>query len=292
MQVDTFRVTGPGTTLAAVYEQQRKEPADRKVDYNVLRPDFFVISGLQGLKKFYIRGQVRDNEVRGLTILYDQAMEGIVDPIAVAMSSAFAAFPGPLAAAGPPPRRQVEYGTGLVVSAAGDIVTDDDLVNDCNLIVVPGFGHAERIATDKDTAVALLRLNGASGLAPLAIADRSGDGSARAGSDVTLVGIADPQAQNGGNTVSTTPGRLAANGNALDPAPAAGFAGAAALDRDGAVAGIVGIRAATAGGGRATVVPAALIAKFLAAQSVTPAAGRSGLDGVKAAAVRVVCVRK
>src|SRR5262249_23760680 len=83
----------PGPTLAAVFERQRKEPAERRVEYNVLRGDFFVLSGLQGLKKFYVRGQVRDNEVRGLTILYDQALEGTWDRIAVAMSSGFAAFP-------------------------------------------------------------------------------------------------------------------------------------------------------------------------------------------------------
>ena len=115
VQVDTFRVAAPGTTLAAVFEQQKKEPATRKVDYNVLRADFFVLSGLQGLKKFYVRGQVKDNDVRGITILYDRAMEGIVDPVAVAMSSAFVPFPAPVAAeAGAAPRRPVEYGTGFV----------------------------------------------------------------------------------------------------------------------------------------------------------------------------------
>ena len=71
VQVETFRIATSGTALAAVYEQQRKEPAERKPDYNVLRPDFFVISGLQGLKKFYVRAQARGEEVRGVTILFD-----------------------------------------------------------------------------------------------------------------------------------------------------------------------------------------------------------------------------
>jgi len=183
----------------------------------VLRPDFFVMSGLQGLKKFYVRGQVRDNEVRGLTILYDQALEGTWDRIAVAMSSAFAAFPAQTAAAGPAPRRKVEYGTGLVVSAAGDIVTDADLLAGCEFVVVPGFGYAERIAEDR--GLALLRVNGASNLAPVALAGGA------PGGEVTLVGIADPQAQNGGNAVTTLRGRVVANGSAaaVDPVPGAGF---------------------------------------------------------------------
>ena len=112
----------PARRSPTVFEQKKKEPPGRKPKYSVLRDDFFVISGLQGLKKFYVRAQLRDDEVRGFTILYDQAMAGIMDPVVVAMSSAFAAFSGtgrpPI---GPPPRRKVEYASGIAVSAAGHI---------------------------------------------------------------------------------------------------------------------------------------------------------------------------
>jgi len=288
LQIETFRIGAPGTTLAGVFEEQKKEPASRKVEYNVLRSDFFVISGLQGLKKFYVRGQARDNEVRGLTILYDQAMEGTMDRIAIAMSSAFAAFPVRAAVAGPAPRPKAEYGTGFVVSAAGDIVTDGTLLTDCTFIVVPGLGYADRIADDKATALVLLRVNGTRDLVSIALA------SGRApGGDVTLIGIADPQAQNGGNAVTTVRGRVVLNGDAvaIDPTPGGGFAGAAALDRDGNMAGMVHpTTAATAPG--AQLVPAREIVKFLDAQKVVPATGRAGINDATAAAVRVICVRK
>jgi len=92
VKVETFRVTG--TTLAAAYEQARKQPANREPSYQVLKPDFFVVSGMQGgVKKFYVRGEIKNNEVRGITILYDKAMEGLFDYIAVAMSNAFVGFP-------------------------------------------------------------------------------------------------------------------------------------------------------------------------------------------------------
>ena len=52
------------------------------------------MTGMQGLKKFYVRAQIRDLEVRGITVLYDQAIEGTIDPVVIAMSSAFAPFPG------------------------------------------------------------------------------------------------------------------------------------------------------------------------------------------------------
>jgi hypothetical protein len=92
VKVETFRATG--TTLAAAYDQARKQPASREPDYHVLKPDFFVVSGMQGgVKKFYVRGEIKNNEVRGVTILYDKAMEGLFDHIAVAMSNAFEGFP-------------------------------------------------------------------------------------------------------------------------------------------------------------------------------------------------------
>src|SRR5262249_163268 len=70
-------------------EEEKKEPGGRKVEYSVVKPDFFVLSGLQGLKKFYVRGTFKGDEVRIMTILYDQAMENTVDPVVIAMSSAF-----------------------------------------------------------------------------------------------------------------------------------------------------------------------------------------------------------
>src|ERR1700722_4310496 len=94
IQVETFRLRGPGTTLPDIFGQQKKEPPGRHIEVNLLRPDFFILSGMQGLKKFYVRAEIRDAEVRGMTILYDQATEGIMDPLAGVMSSAFAPFSG------------------------------------------------------------------------------------------------------------------------------------------------------------------------------------------------------
>src|SRR5262249_31955425 len=65
VQVETFRVAAPGPTLAGVFERQKKDPANRQVEYSVMRENFFVLSGQQGLKRFYVRGQIKDNEVRG-----------------------------------------------------------------------------------------------------------------------------------------------------------------------------------------------------------------------------------
>src|SRR6202140_4295442 len=89
IQIQLSRRKEVNPTTAKLAEQEKKEPAGRKVDYTVVKPDFFVLSGMQGLKKFYVRGTFKGDEVRVLTILYDQATEGTVEPVVIAMSSAF-----------------------------------------------------------------------------------------------------------------------------------------------------------------------------------------------------------
>jgi peptidoglycan hydrolase-like protein with peptidoglycan-binding domain len=293
IQIETFRVRDPGTTLAAVYERQKNEPAGRKLTVNFQRGDMFILSGLQGLKKFYVRAEFKDGEVRGLTILYDQAWEGVMDAATVVMSSTFAPFPGRGLAAliGPPPRRKIEYGTGIVVSTAGHIVTDRALTEGCNVLEVVGRGAAEPVADDPASGLALLRLYGATDLIPAAL----GPDGARAG-ELMLAGIADPALQNGRHTVSMMAARLA--GDSLQPPPPAGFAGAAALDPQGRVSGLVQIKPAVVAStganapAPAQLAPLAAVSKFLSAQGVTPTGGRAGAEAARAALVRVICIRR
>lgn len=293
IQVESFRVNAPGATLASVYERERKEPSGRRVEYNVLRPDFFVVSGMQGLKKFYVRAGTDGQEVRGIRILYDQATEGIMDPVAVAMSSAFTPFPtADQLAAGAPVRRKVDYASGMFVSAAGDILTDRAAVEDCRIVVAAGFGHAERIAEEEATGLALLRVYGARAVEPLTLADDSRS------ADVTLVGVPDPKTQAGGDAVSTISARL--NGTSgstvtIAPAPAAGFSGAAAIAGNRVVGMVRMGPAVVAGppeGATAEIVPAEAIRRFLARQKIAAArSGAIGPDVAKRSVVRVICVR-
>jgi len=285
VQIETFRINS--ATLAAVFDQQRKQPANRQVDYSVMKDNFFVISGLQGLKKFYVRAQIKNGDVRGVAVLYDQAMDGIMGPVVVAMSSAFTAFPsGALAAAaeGTAPKRAVDYGTGIVVSMAGDIVTDREVVDECRFIVVPGYGHAERVADDKDTSLALIRLNGAQNLKPVAVG-----GDVPRGGDVTLVGIADPERQNGGGAVSVAQAKLGGNGagsaRTVEPAPILGFSGAAAIEADQRFIGMVALKPQGA-----AMTDAIAIRRFLDAQKVKTETSTTA--DAKSSVVRVICVRK
>src|SRR4029453_16244194 len=265
VQIVLTRRKEANPTTAKLAEQEKKANG-RAVDYNVVKPDFFVLSGLQGLKKFYVRGTFKGDEVRIMTILYDQAVENTVEPVVIAMSSAFAPFPGG-PQAGPPPRKTVEYGTGVVVAEDGSIVTDRQLIDSCVAIAIAGFGNADRIAEDRERDLALLRIYGARGLKPLNLAGSGGK------SAVDLTGIADPQNQGGGNAVSSV--KAAVNGADLSPAPALGFSGAAAMGADGEFPGLPRLRRVLVAGSpsatppRAALVPAGAIRDFLKANGVS-----------------------
>jgi peptidoglycan hydrolase-like protein with peptidoglycan-binding domain len=291
IQIQLSRRKEANPTTAKLAEREKREPAGRAVDYTVVKPDFFVLSGLQGQKKFYVRGTFKGDEVRILTILYDQATENTVEPVVIAMSSAFNPFP---ANAGPAPRKTVEYGTGVIVSDDGAIVTDRQITDGCLAIAIAGFGNADRVAEDKDHDLALLRIYGARGLTPLGLTDDT------ARTSVELTGISDPQNQGGGAAVSSIKASVAQIGGggdlALSPAPAVGFSGAAALDGDGKFAGVALLKpvivagpAAAAQAAQAVLVPAELVREFLKANGVNAARGSSD---AKAAIVRVICVRK
>jgi hypothetical protein len=209
------------------------------------------------------------------------------------MSSAFNAFPaGPQA--GPPPRKTVDYGTGVVVSEDGAIIADHEVTEGCIAVTIPGYGNADRIADDKEHGLALLHVYGARDLKPLALA------SGASASSVEITGIADPQDQGGGSTASSVKAQAAQIGGdgdaALSPAPALGFSGAAALDTTGRFAGIALLKrvvvsgtSTTAATSQAVLVSPGTVREFLKANGVS--AGGTSAEA-KAAVVRVICVRK
>jgi hypothetical protein len=294
IQILLSRRKETGPTTAKLADREKKEPAGRTIDYTVVKPDFFVLSGMQNLKKFYVRGTFRGDEVRILTILYDQATENTVEPVVIAMSSAFNPFPTGAEIAGPPPRKTVEYGTGIVVSDDGAILTDRQVTDGCLAIAIAGFGNADRVAEDKDHDLALLRIYGARGLKPLALST----GAAK--TNIELTGIADPQNQGGAAAASSLKASIVPVGSggdlALSPAPGLGFSGAAALDADGKFAGIALLKPLLVAGPpnaapatQASLVSADIVHEFLKTNGVNAS---SGATDAKASVVRVICVRK
>jgi len=301
IQVETFRLTE--AALPALFEQEKKA-SRRQIAASELKTDSFVITGTQGLKNFLVRAQARGSEVRGITILYDQATEGTMDRVAAAMANAYTGFPDPNSAPPPGTKRAVEYGSAVVVTSDGDLIASAHVTDQCQAITVPPLGHAVRVAVDDTNDLALIRLYGARDL----VAAPLGGGSGETG-ELTLVGVADPLAQAGAAVAgaTTTSARVTAQG--IEPAPKLGFSGAAAVDARGSLVGMVALKpAVVAGTGAvgevATLVPVEAIRAFLQAQGVKGVTGieditssTPGVAPIERAAmersvVRVICVRK
>ena len=288
IQIETFRLTE--AALPALFEAEKKA-SHRQVASSALKADAFVVAGVQGLKNFVVRADARGAEVRGVTVLYDQATEGIMDRVAAAVARSFAGFPDPNAAPLPGLRRTVEYGTAIVVTSEGDLLAPARLTDECQALTVPGLGHAERVAEDKANDLALIRLYGARNLLPAPLGTDSVD-SGR-GNEFTLVGVADPLAQGGGAVVTSAAASLTAQG--ITPAPKPGFSGAAALDAHGRFAGMVDLNPPViAGNGgaapAATLAAAETVRAFLQEHHIAPAA--VGPTAMEQSVVRVICVRK
>ena len=228
-----------------------------------------------------------------MTVLYDLATEGTMGRVIVAMSSAFTPFPAS-SAGGHALRKLVEYSTGVVVDDVGHVLADRQAVDGCFAVTIAGLGHAEVAAQDHEAGLALLQLFGIRKLQPIPLA-----AATAAIADVTIIGFADPQIQNGGTAVSTLRARLGvANGanRVLEPMPAAGFSGAAALQSDGTLAGMVEMAAAEGAGtaepaSLAVVVSSEAIRSFLERQHVI-LAGAAPAGSADAGVVRVICTRK
>ena len=149
------------------------------------------------------------------------------------------------------------------------------------------------MAEDKASGLALLRLYGAGELKPLPL------GEAMRSGEITLVGIADPEAQAGNAAATAIKVHAASDSgtNAIEPSPVAGFAGAAAIDSEAGFAGIVTQKPQVVAGpptaaGQAAIAPADAIHRLLAAQNIAPATGHASADAAKTSVVRVICVRK
>jgi peptidoglycan hydrolase-like protein with peptidoglycan-binding domain len=285
VRIETFRLAEG--SLPALFEEEKKS-SKREVHGSTLKPQSFVISGVQGLKNFIVRAEASGSEVRGVTVLYDQATEGIMGPVAVAIADSFAGFPDPNAA---PPgiKRTVDYATAIVVGAAGDLIAPAAATDACHSITVAGLGSAERVAADATAGIALLRVYGVRDLVAVPLA-----GAAAKDGDVTLLGIPDPIAQAGGAAVTKVTARLSAP--TIEPAPPPGFAGAAVMDAQGHFLGVLGMKPlAVAGnvpaGRQATLISSDSVRAWLSARGVEPAAA-ADRTAIEPAVLRVICVRR
>jgi hypothetical protein len=90
-----------GVSLAALFEQMRADGPGRRVTYRLQRPEWFVVSGEEGARKFYTRVAAGPQGVRGYTFRYPAAEAAVADRLMIAIANSFEPFPGTDVAANP-----------------------------------------------------------------------------------------------------------------------------------------------------------------------------------------------
>ena len=102
--VDTLTRPAGKDGLGTIFDRMSASGGQRRVTYKLSRPDFFVVSGEIGERKFYSRyatGTVgEDMLVRGFTLTYAKAAADRMDAIALAVAAGFDPFPAAGAPAG------------------------------------------------------------------------------------------------------------------------------------------------------------------------------------------------
>lgn len=84
-----------------LFERLRQDGPGRKVTYRLKRPDWFVISGEEGGRRFYTRLAQGPTAIRGYTFRYPVDQAASLDRIMIAIANSFEPFPGTDVAANP-----------------------------------------------------------------------------------------------------------------------------------------------------------------------------------------------
>jgi hypothetical protein len=175
------------------------EVPGRTATSRTVRADGFTLAGTQAGLRFAVRGVVAGaGDLRLFVVQWDPRRLPDFEPAAhmAVQSAALRGTPQPGAGdgavalpVGAGPKRPVDYGVGVVVSADGAVLTARALIDGCSGIEILGLGPVDVVAEDRSTGLALLRRWGARGLMAVAL---GGGADEREALDVALYADAVP----------------------------------------------------------------------------------------------------
>jgi hypothetical protein len=300
-----------GATLPALFEQMRADGPGRKVTYRLQRPEWFVVSGEEGARKFYTRVASGPQGLRGYTFRYPAAEAATADRLMIAIANSFEPFPGtefavnpsrqpagPLqagAATQPPPLIQPTLSAGparhaisAVAIGGGRIMTSAAALGSCTGPTLGGR-PVETGAAQIVGPVAILSVQGA----PQRAAAFAPAGSAPVWSLSFDAGET--------RSVMVSPVRVEGEGAGLRARSAAqaGAGGAPLIDRQGRIAALIA-EAPRAQRQVAGVTPEAsfalinadALAAALQAAGIAPQTDVRSLADAGAATVEIRCARR
>jgi peptidoglycan hydrolase-like protein with peptidoglycan-binding domain len=225
--LETAKGQGTAADLPAAFERFLALP-NRKTTYKLLRPDFFVVTGEEGKDSFYIRYAGNESAVRGFTFRYPTAKQKQMDRYVIAAANTFVPFgsQGTPAAISETPAAPTKRFATAVALADGRILAPTAALAKCRDVTVGG--KPVTIAAGPD---GLSVLSGAGGTPVL-----EGRNEPAAESERLIALSADPD-----GAVSVSPGSFRKTGAGLvvEAALQPFASGAAVLDRQGRLVGIV-----------------------------------------------------
>ena len=293
LQVETFRID-TGATLDAVFDQQKKMPR-RRIENSALQADSFAISGMQGLKKM-VGARLRARTARCAASPSSTTRRWKAPSIRWWRRCRAPSCRLPPASrwrAADAPRRKVEYGTGVFVSAVGHVAdrpqSDRRLQrrSRCRASATPSA-----LATDPGRRTrAAARLRRAQPHAGRHRRPRRAAATSR-----SLASPIRRRRAAGLRSPRSRQARRCGRGRPLETVPALGFAGAAASTRRATspaswrssiavVAGPAGAPQAGRGAGRRDP-------QFPRGELRRAGVRTLGVEAAKASVTRVICVRK
>jgi serine protease Do len=207
IEIESVSVPVAEQTYLELYERLSRAGDDRRIAYRTVKPDFFVISGDTGGRKFYLRFLAGPAATRGFSLVWDRSLSPDLDQTAVAMSSmltsddsAVAPVDQDLTWASVAPRQvrgvpslrgesARSSATGFFISSAGHLVTNDHVIESCHETAVRmadgTIARATVLARTKEDDLALLKVD----LKPPAVARFRKGHSVRLGESVVIFGF-------------------------------------------------------------------------------------------------------
>lgn len=189
IELETLRVARSETAYRDLFRRLTRTDGGRTIDYKLLRNDYFVVSGTNEGRDFYVRMMKTSTDSRGFSLSWAPRHAVFMDRVAVAMSNSLRFFESDpetgkldamtsapdlssgdadgkeaVAQAGKADRTRKlpagsSSGSGYLVSASGHIGTNAHVVSDCSFLEVPGHGTASLVQADLINDLAIIQLD-------------------------------------------------------------------------------------------------------------------------------------
>lgn len=176
VELEILRIPAYETNYKRLFERLTTEKSTRQIEYKLLRNAFFIVSGRNRNKKFYLRMMHTRTDTRGFSLSWDANLSNLMDRVAVAMSNSLTAFddsrtaradPDDISRPSPsqpkvPESKQVPsgiaYGSGYFISRHGHIGTNAHVAGNCRSLEVAEHGPAQLIKSDEQNDLAIIQL--------------------------------------------------------------------------------------------------------------------------------------